>query len=505
MANDKMKPVSRRKVLLGSAGLVGTGFLAGCGGQSEPAATSSATSSFDADVVIIGAGLSGLNAALLLEQLGAKVLVLEATDRVGGRVFTVSDSIVPGGPELGANGMAGGYARLINAADTYGVGLGPVRRRTESLRSERVIAIGNELITIEDWANHPRNPFVEEAHRKNTPSSAQYALYGALNPFPEGDVTAWRSSDYAKWDRSVFDVLTEAGLPPEAVDLGVSHNGSYGTSARDLSALMMFQLLTWGAQQAEISRTTGREGGAAIGGNQQIPIAMANAFGGTLRNNTPVEAIQSQSDGVDIRLADGSTVRGKYAIVSVPFSALRHIAIDPIPSALQQEAIAGLGYTPCVQIHYEVKRKYWEDDGLPISIWSDGIPGRFQAMKNNPQSPDEVTSCVAFVNGQEALILDKMGKEEAIAAVTRELHAMRPSLVDAINPIFHWTWSDNKFAGGAYAYWKPGQITRFANSIAAPLERIHFAGEHTAEINRGMEGAMESGERVAFEVAERVL
>ena len=58
------------------------------------------------------------------------------------------------------------------------------------------------------------------------------------------------------------------------------------------------------------------------------------------------------------------------------------------------------------------------------------------------------------------------------------------------------------FAGGAYACWEPGQITRFANEVAKPHGRLFFAGEHTAAVARGMEGAMESGERAALEVME---
>ncbi|MSQ86237.1 MAG: hypothetical protein EXR10_05220 [Alphaproteobacteria bacterium] len=57
---------------------------------------------------------------------------------------------------------------------------------------------------------------------------------------------------------------------------------------------------------------------------------------------------------------------------------------------------------------------------------------------------------------------------------------------------------------GAYAYWKPGQITRFAKELGKPRGRMFFAGEHTAVTNRGMEGAMESGERAALEIGEKL-
>ena len=84
------------------------------------------------DVIVLGAGLSGLHAARLLEAEGAKVLVLEGRDRVGGRVFTLDD--LPGYPEGGGNGIGAGYARLLDTAKQLGVPLVPVRQRTESTK-----------------------------------------------------------------------------------------------------------------------------------------------------------------------------------------------------------------------------------------------------------------------------------------------------------------------------------------------------------------------------------
>ena len=99
-----------------------------------------------------------------------------------------------------------------------------------------------------------------------------------------------------------------------------------------------------------------------------------------------------------------------------------------------------------------------------------------------------------------AMEIDKMNQKDAVATVTKTLVSMRPSLAGALDFTYYWTWVNNPYAGGAYAYWKPGQITDFANTLADPIGRIHFAGEHTAIMNRGMEGSMESGERAAFEL-----
>ncbi len=453
--------------------------------------------SFDADVIILGAGLSGLNAALLLEQAGFKVKVVEATDRFGGRVHTAKEENVPGHPELGANGIGGGYARLLNAAQQYGVEIGEYRPRTEPRKGEILYAVNNNLILPEQWERHAENPH-PEGFRKGSPTSSAWSVYSKLNPLPKNDLTAWRTPEFQKWDRSVYDVLKEEGFSDEAIKLAVATNSSYGVDGKSISVLMYFQILNFITQQAAFNG----EGGAAVGGNQRIPEAMGAALKQEVLFESPVKGIVGEVDGVTITLASDKKLRARYALCTLPASALRRIKMSPSPESIQNKAFQELSYTPCVQIHFVPTRKYWEEDGLPPSMWSDTLAGRFMALKNDPVDPDKVTSCVAYLNSNVALEIDKMDEKAAVTTVTKTLEAMRPSLKGALRFTYYWTWVNNPYAGGAYAYWKPGQITEFAQHMAKPNGRIHFAGEHTAVVNRGMEGAMESGERAAFEMLD---
>ena len=77
---------------------------------------------------------------------------------------------------------------------------------------------------------------------------------------------------------------------------------------------------------------------------------------------------------------------------------------------------------------------------------------------------------------------------------------MRPAARGQLDYIGRRSWAADSFAGGGWAYFRPGQVTRFGSSMSAPHGRIHFCGEHLARIDRGMEGAMESGERAAEEI-----
>ncbi len=451
--------------------------------------------SLDADVIVIGAGLSGLNAALLLEEAGYSVKIVEATNRFGGRVHTAKESSVPGHPELGANGIGGGYARLLNAAQKYGVEIGPYRPRTEPRKGEILYAVKNQMILPEQWADHAFNPYAE-GYRKGSPSSAPWSVYSEMNPLPKLDLTAWREAKYEQWDRSTYSLLKEKGFSDEAIELGVSTNSSYGVDAKSISVLMYFQILNFIEQQA----ASNGKGGAAVGGNQRIPEAMGRAFKQEVLFESPVKHVSSEKDMATVTLENGKKLRSTRIVVTLPESALRRIKMSPTPSAIKKKAISELPYTPCTQIHYIPTRNYWEDDGMPPSMWTDTLAGRFMALKNDPENPDRVTSCVAYLNSNVAVEMDKIGQEMAVAKVTKTLEEMRPSLKGALKFVHYWTWISNPYAGGAYAYWKPGQITELAAEIAKPNGRIHFAGEHTALLARGMEGAMESGERAALEI-----
>jgi monoamine oxidase len=97
-----------------------------------------------------------------------------------------------------------------------------------------------------------------------------------------------------------------------------------------------------------------------------------------------------------------------------------------------------------------------------------------------------------------------MEPDRAAKEILDFLARVRPSTKGALQPVKAISWQRDPFAGAIYSAWKPGQVTRYAEHIAKPHGGIHFAGEHTAMLNRGMEGAMESGERAALEVLERL-
>jgi monoamine oxidase len=445
-----------------------------------------------ADTIVIGAGLSGLNAALLLEEQGQKVIVLEGRDRAGGRLYTLGD--VPGEPEAGGSGIGRGYARLVDRAERVGVELVPQRVRTEAEPGSTLIHVKGQSILPKDWEAAAVNPYSGD-DRKRWPWLMSFRALGAYNPLPEA--AAWRSPEFARYDVSVAQFLTEKGWTPAQLRMAYATNPSYGNSAEDLSAMMWWHI----AKNAELMAGVGGGALAGKGGNQRIPDAMARAVKSGVRYSRAVTGIRADDRGVEAVTADGSVYRGKHLVCSLPASALRLVKIEPALPLRQQAGIDTLSYNRVFQAHFVPTRKFWEDDGLPSSMWTDTLAGRFMALRYG-SDPNEVTSFMAFVNGFAADRLDRLPPDVAVQAILADLERARPATKGALRAVKVWSWQRDPFAGGAYACWGPGQITAYANEFEKPAGRIHFAGEHTAAVARGMEGAMESGERAALEILQ---
>lgn len=477
---------------------VGVGLLSGC--QRSGTNTEDKTTNITVDrpdVIVIGAGLSGLNAALLLEELGAKVQVLEGRDRVGGRVYTMDD--VPGHPEAGGSGIGSSYGRILSAMDRFKVERGPERPRTVPIKELSMLNIERQNILLPDWSSHALNPFSEK-YREIMPWLVQYGIYAKSNPLTNS--AQFLDPEYAKYDVSVYEFLKQKGLDHRSIMLCAGTNMSYGDAAgpHGLSVLMWFNILAFA--NANSGDNLPGSPFAAKGGNQRIPEAMANGLKNEIAFNAHVVGIRSSEGNAEVRLSDGTKLTAKRVIVTAPFSALRLVDLDAPVTPLQANAIHSLGYTNVTHLHYVPTRKFWEDDGMPPSIWSDGPTARFMALRNNPESPEEITSFIAFANDRTAEHLDRVGPELANAYILSYLEKIRPSTKGALELVKFWSWQLDPFAGGAYAAWRPGQLSTFGAVMAKPAGRVHFAGEHTAQSARGMEGAMESGERAAFEVIE---
>jgi monoamine oxidase len=186
-------------------------------------------------------------------------------------------------------------------------------------------------------------------------------------------------------------------------------------------------------------------------------------------------------------------------ICALPFATLRHVKLDPVLTGVQAEAVATIPHQAISMAFLRVKSPFWEKDKLSPSMWTDGMAGTILAQRFGA-TDEEVTGLVATARGTRAGYWDRLGREAALARIIAEIETIRPAAKGQLIGAAYHSWAMEPFNAGDWAYFGPGQVTRFANAMSAPAGRVHFCGEHTATGNRGLEGALESSERVALEV-----
>ncbi len=447
------------------------------------------------DVVVVGAGIAGLHAALTLETAGLNVLVLEAQQRVGGRIHSMRQlghTAEAGGTYIGA-----GYSRVIGAAERHGVELMDVTPILKFFREQDLVYRG-EIIRQTDWPTHPANDF-PAADRQHMPWSYHRVLTMRANPLEEPG--AWTLPQHAALDVPAHDWFRSQGLSERAIELAYGLNVSFGRDARDVSALL---LLFRGAFSKSQRAAAPKDvlGYTARHGVQRICEAMAAAVRGGVELGHVVTGIAQTPDRVTVHCANGPRVSARYVIAALPLAVLRGVALDPALPAAQASAIANLPSQPLTQVYLAPKSPFWEQDGYAPSLFTDTQAGMLAAARNR-ERPTEVTSLAAWITGEQAAALDRLAPADAGRAVIAAIEKIRPAAKGQLEVLGMHSWGADPYAGGAWAYFRPGDVTRYAAVLGNAHGRLRFCGEHLAVESRGMEGAMESAEEaVAAVLAE---
>jgi monoamine oxidase len=327
----------------------------------------------------------------------------------------------------------------------------------------------------------------------------QYVPLVTSQENPLTSIEGWYDAKNAVFDIPMRDFLRKQGATDPMIALAYDTIPTYGINARDISALMMAYVSAFTAAQKSAKPVMLQ----AQGGNSHLPNAMAAQLREPVRLNQTVKAIEATGAGVTVRTASGARYSGKAVVCAVPFTTLRRIDLRPDLQGMQERAVKTLPYQPIHQVALQVSRPFWEQDGLEPSMWTDSPIGRVSAIYHESDEA-RVSSLLVSAFGPGARHLDRLGKEGSARYVVAQIERMRPAAKGALQVIDQHSWEQDPFAGGAWSYFNPGTVTKFLPAMLQPQGRVHFCGEHTSVTARGMEGALESGERAAAAVVAQI-
>jgi monoamine oxidase len=433
-------------------------------------------------VVVIGAGFSGLAAAFELTQAGYDVTVVEARNRVGGRVITFSD-MVPGRVVEGGGELVGtNHPQWIRYADRFKLTL--VEATEED--AEAPIVLGGKRLTSDEsdelWEEM-------EAAFVRIDSDAK-TLANPSEP--------WRAPNAEALDRRSFGAWIETLDASPLCKLGLhtlmmADNGVISANQSYLGDLAMIQGGGGGAQYW-LESETHRCGG----GNQQLAQRLAAAVGtGRVLTRMPVRRVAISDQNARVTLADGKVLEADHVLLTAPPSTWSRIAFDPLfPVSLAPQMAVN------VKCLIALKGRFWRSAELGPELLSDGPVNL--TWDGTDGQPGGAAAMVAFSGGNSADQTREWTStsrgENYLANLERVYRAIRPNFVK----YRYMDWPSDPWSKGSYAFPAPGQVTSQGPTLRAGIGRLQFAGEYTSYAFMGyMEGALESGAAAARRIAEK--
>ena len=447
-------------------------------------------------VIVVGAGMSGLVAASELARAGHDPQVLEARQRVGGRVYTMREPFAPGlYAEAGAMRVPRAHRLTLACIEKSGLAVKPFTSHNPNAYCH----LFGRKMRMAEFEERPEllKGELTDQDRGLTSGARWQAL---MQPFAQrvesGGEEAW-AAIVAQYDGySTREYLEECGWSESAIELfGLVCNQEALMSACFLELLRE----EVGRYYTDMVRIDG--------GADQLPNAYLPALRQRIRFGAQMIAIDQSDSDVTVHYQTGAgkmRVTGDYAILTLPYPVLRHVEILKPFSHAKRRAIRQLRYDASAKIFFQCRRRWWEDDdGIVGGGTVTDLPIRNIYYPEAGKATGRGVLLASYTWGEDAQRWGSLAPDDRISQALENVAMIHPQVVEEFEVGTSWMWHDDPCAGGAFALFEPSQQGLLHEHIIAPEGRIHFAGEHASLSHAWIQGAIESGLRAAREIHGR--
>lgn len=444
------------------------------------------------DVVIVGAGAAGLTAANQLRKAGLSVAVLEARDRVGGRLWT--DTIEGAMLEIGGQWVSPDQDALIETVADLGLETFSRYREGDSVYIGPDGTVSRFTGDVFPVSAETEAVITEITERLD-------AMVAEIDPD-----RPWAHPRAEEWDR----VSWEAWLRAQTDDDEAVRNLAFATGSAMLTkpthAFSLLQSLLMAASAGSYSNLVDADfilDKRVVGGLQQVPLLLAERLGDDVFLNEPVRTMEWSDAGVTA-IADGMTVRARHGILALAPVLYNRISFVPALPRLQHQMHQHLSMGFVIKVHAVYDRPFWREQGLSGTAFS---PYELShEAYDNTNHGDERGTLVGFVSDRNADDVFRVSAEERRERILESLsHYYGP---EAKNPVVYYEsdWGAEEWTRGAYAAsFDLGGLSRYGADLRTPVGPVHFACSDLAGAGyQHVDGAIRMGRLVADTILEEV-